>query len=136
MYQKEKYAYAENKDLGVQIAHLPYKSDNKDVQFVFTVILPNEGVQLDEVEQKLASKPDLMEQLLSHQGTRTEELLLYIPKFKMESRFELNDVLKQLGIEDAFDSRADFTGIVSKQVDRAGLYISKVNNLLIRKKVV
>jgi serine protease inhibitor len=128
MYQKEKYAYAENKDLGVQIAHLPYKSDNKDVQFVFTVILPNEDVQLDEVEQKLTSKPDLMQQVLDHQGTRTQELLLYIPKFKMEATFQLNDVLQQLGIQDAFGPKADFTGIVSKEVDSAGLYISKVNN--------
>jgi serpin B len=128
MYQKEKYAYIENKDLRVQIAHLPYKSDSRDVQFVLTVILPNEGVRLDEVEQKLASKPDLMQQVLSHQGTKTEELLLYLPKFKMEATFLLNDVLQQLGMKDAFDGgKADFTGIVSKQVDSAGLYISKVN---------
>jgi serine protease inhibitor len=126
MYQKEKYAYTENKDLRVQIAHLPYKSDNKDVQFVFTVILPNQGVQLEEVEQKLASKPDLMQQVLSHQNTRTEELLLYLPKFKMEATFQLKDVLEQLGMKDAFNSNADFTGIVSKEVDSAGLYISKV----------
>jgi serine protease inhibitor len=129
MYQKEKYAYIENKDLRVQIAHLPYKSDSRDVQFVLTVILPNEGVRLDEVEQKLASKPDLMQQVLSHQGTKTEELLLYLPKFKMEATFLLNDVLQQLGMKDAFDGgKADFTGIVSKQVDSAGLYISKVNH--------
>lgn len=132
MYQKEKYAYAENKDLRVQVAHLPYKSDNKDVQFVLTVILPNQGVQLDAVEQKLTAKPDLMQQLLSQQNTRSEELLLYLPKFKMEATFELNTVLQQLGMVDAFDSRADFTGIVSKEDDKAGLYISKVNNLLIR----
>jgi len=135
MYQKSKYAYAENKDLRVQIAHLPYKSDSNDVQFVLTVILPNQGVRLDEVEQKLASKPDLMLQVLSNQGTRTEELLLYLPKFKMEATFELNEVLKQLGMRDAFDGgKADFTGIVSKEVDSAGLCISKVNNLMIRQK--
>jgi serine protease inhibitor len=136
MYKKEKYAYAENKDLRVQVAHLPYKSDNRDVQFVLTVILPNKDVQLDEIEQKLAAKPGLMQELLSHQGTTTEELLLYLPKFKMEATFELNDVLKQLGMVDAFsETKADFTGIVSKQVDSAGLYISKVSYLLIRKRL-
>jgi serpin B len=137
MYKKEKYAYAENKDLHVQIAHLPYKSDNKDVQFVFTVILPNQGVSLAEVEQKLAAKPDLMQSILSHQGTTTQELLLYLPKFKMEATFQLNDVLQQLGMRDAFDGgKADFTGIVSKEDDAAGLCISKVDNLLIRRKVI
>ncbi|CAF4034137.1 unnamed protein product [Rotaria sordida] len=127
MYKKEKYAYADNNDLNVQIAHLPYKSDNHDVQFVFTVILPKKGVSLDEVEQKLTSKSELMQQVLSHQNTTTQELLLYLPKFKMEATFVLNDVLIQLGMVNAFSGgKADFTGIVSEEDDRNGLYISKV----------
>ncbi|CAF4162013.1 unnamed protein product, partial [Rotaria sordida] len=61
MHQREKFAYAENNDLRVQIVHVPYKSEDKDTEFVFTVILPNRGVQLDVVEQKLASQPNLMQ---------------------------------------------------------------------------
>ncbi|CAF5188225.1 unnamed protein product, partial [Rotaria sp. Silwood1] len=90
MHQKEKFDYAENKDLHVQIAHLPYKSDSHDVQFVFTVILPKQGVSLDEVEQKLTSKPDLMQQVLNGENTTRQELQLYLPKFKMEATFVLN----------------------------------------------
>ncbi|CAF1149812.1 unnamed protein product [Rotaria sp. Silwood1] len=127
MHQKEKFDYAENKDLHVQIAHLPYKSDSHDIQFVFTVILPKQGVSLDEVERKLTSKPNLMQQVLSDESTTRQELLLYLPKFKMEATFVLNDVLIQLGMKNAFSaSKADFTGIVSEQDDRNGLYISKV----------
>ena len=127
MYQKARYAYAENADLGVQIAHLPYKADNRDVQFALTVILPNANVALDQVESKLTAKPELMQQLLSN--ARMEELLLYLPKFKMEAKFQLNDVLQQLGMHDAFnEQKADFTGIVSKEVDHAGLFISKVKH--------
>ncbi|CAF3797395.1 unnamed protein product [Rotaria sp. Silwood1] len=134
MHQKKTFSYAENGDLNVQIAHLPYQSDKYGVRFVFTVILPKRGIPLDEVEQKLASKPDLMRQVLSDEDTTRKELLLYLPKFKMEGRFELNDVLIQLGMINAFDgSKADFTGIVSKQDDRSGLYISKVEKLYIRK---
>lgn len=137
MYQKAKYAYAENSDLGVQIAHLPYKAQNRDVQFAFTVILPNANVALEQVESKLAAKPELMQQILSNGNARTEELLLHLPKFKMEAKFQLNDVLIQMGMRDAFDpSNADFTGIVSKDVDRAGLYISKVKYSMIRIKVL
>ncbi|CAF1276465.1 unnamed protein product [Rotaria sordida] len=111
MHQREKFAYAEDNDLRVQIVHVPYKSENKDIEFVFTVILPNRGVQLDVVEQKLASQPDSMQKLLSHQNTRTEELHLYLPKFKMEATFELSDILQQLGMKDAFSSyKANFTG--------------------------
>ncbi|CAF4629025.1 unnamed protein product, partial [Rotaria sp. Silwood2] len=127
MYQKEKFGYAEDSYLHVQIAHLPYRSDNYDVEFVFTIILPKQGVTLDEVEQKLTSKPGLMQQVLSDENTTRKELLLYLPKFKMEAAFELNDVLIQLGMVNAFiDTKADFTGIVSKQDDRNGLFISKV----------
>ncbi|CAF4677519.1 unnamed protein product [Rotaria sp. Silwood2] len=121
MYQKEKFAYAEDSDLHVQIAHLPYKSENQEVQFVFTIILPKQGVTLDEVEQKLTSKPDLMQQVLSDKNTTRKELLLYLPKFKMEATFELNDVLIKLGMVNAFSNiKADFTGIVCKQDERDG----------------
>ncbi|CAF5037146.1 unnamed protein product [Rotaria sp. Silwood1] len=127
MYQKEKFDYAEDNNLHVQIAHLPYQRDNDQVEFVFTVILPKQNVSLDEVEQKLASKTNLMQQILSYEKTTREELLLYLPKFKMEATFELNDVLIRLGMINAFsDTKANFTGIFSEQNDKNGLYISKV----------
>ncbi|CAF1444953.1 unnamed protein product [Rotaria sp. Silwood1] len=127
MHQKGQFAYAENNDLHVQIVHVPYKSENKDVEFVFTVILPNRGVQLDVVEQNLASQPDLMQKLFSREKTRTEELNLYLPKFKMETTFELSDVLQQLGMKDAFNGhKANFSGIVSTKNNQNRLYISKI----------
>ncbi|CAF4963641.1 unnamed protein product [Rotaria sp. Silwood1] len=110
MHQREKFAYAENNDLHVQIVHIPYTR-----------------VELDVVEQKLASQPDLMQNLLNHQNTRTEELHLYLPKFKMEATFELSDILQQLGMKDAFSNyKANFTGIASGKNNRDHLYISKV----------
>jgi serine protease inhibitor len=127
MYMKHKFAYTENKDLQVQVAHLPYKSQNSHLQFVFTIILPNRDVQLDEVERKLALKPALLQQLMDHSSTTSQELLLYLPKFKMETTFNLNDVLIRLGMRDAFsDTEANFRGMVSRDTDPAGLYISKV----------
>jgi serpin B len=48
---------------------------------------------------------------------------LFLPKFKLESQFELNDVLASMGMPDAFDPRtADFSGISSEP----GLFISHV----------
>ncbi|CAF1312657.1 unnamed protein product [Rotaria sordida] len=127
MHQREKYAYVENNNLRVQIVHIPYKSENKDVEFVFTIILPNREIQLDIVEQKLASQPNLIQKLLSHQNTRIEELHLYLPKFKMETTFALNNILQQLGMKDAFNSSvANFTGIASEKNNTDRLYISKV----------
>ncbi|CAF4266539.1 unnamed protein product, partial [Rotaria sordida] len=94
--------------------------DNEDIQFVFTVVLPKQGVLFDEVEQKLALKPDLMQKILSNQNARTEKLHLYLPKFKMEAVFQLNGVLIQLGMVNVFnDTEADFRGIINKQDDRS-----------------
>ena len=56
MQQQESFFYAENKELNVQVAHLPYKSENRRTQLVFTVILPNRGVSFEMVEQQLDIK--------------------------------------------------------------------------------
>jgi serine protease inhibitor len=128
MFRKDYYGYAENEDLGVQIAHLPYKSSDQNTIFVFTVVLPNQGVQLEQVEQKLTSNKQLRQQVLSNQGGKSAELLLYLPKFKLETKYELKDVLIKLGMEQAFsDKKADFEGIIGKVDDRNRVFISKVN---------
>ncbi|CAF3797856.1 unnamed protein product [Rotaria socialis] len=126
MFQTGKYAYAENNDLHAQIAHLPYQSDNENIQFAFTVILPKQDISLDEVERKLALQPDLMQLVLSDHNTSMTELLLYLPKFKMKASLKLDDVLKQLGMENAFNSTANFTGITSQQDGEDGIFISEV----------
>lgn len=128
MYQQEEFFYVNNKELNVQVAHLPYKSENYSTQLVFTVILPNQGVSFENIEQRLTANPQLMKQLLSQQGGRSRELQLYLPKFKMETTFQLNDVLQQLGVKDAFSSAsADFTGMVKSEDMTENLYISSVS---------
>ncbi|CAF0877967.1 unnamed protein product [Adineta ricciae] len=127
MCQKETFAYAENSSLGVQIVHLPYKSSSENVRFVFTIILPKKGVSLSDVENKFASKPSLLHNVLNNQNATPRELLLYVPKFKMETSFEYGSVLAQLGMRDAFDeNEADFTGIVGKLHGQSRLFIDKV----------
>jgi serine protease inhibitor len=128
MSQKEYHNYAENKDLHVQIAHLPYSNSSQDVRFVFTIVLPNEGVSLDEVEKKLTSNLQLRQQLLSDENAKSQELLVYLPKFKLETKYELKDILIELGMKDAFsEKKADFEGIIGKVNDENRIRISKVN---------
>jgi serine protease inhibitor len=64
MYQKENFQYSENKDLRIQVVHIPYKRNNREIEFVFIVLLPNCDVQFEEVEQKLSTDPQLMQQVL------------------------------------------------------------------------
>lgn len=128
MSQKKTFKYAENKDLRVQIIHLPYLSSNADKQFVFSIILPNEDVQLNEVEQKLNTNLLLKQQLLSNENATPTYVSLHLPKFKLETKYSLQDVLTQMGMEDAFsDFKADFEGIVGQLTSKNRIRISKVN---------
>ncbi|NXK52216.1 SPB10 protein, partial [Chauna torquata] len=53
----------------------------------------------------------------------TETLVdLYLPKFRLEDRFDLSDTLRSMGMPSAFSSSADFSGVTEK-ID---LVISKV----------
>jgi serpin B len=60
---------------------------------------------------------------------RKQELTLQLPKFTLEYELELNDVLKMLGMEIAFNpAEADFTRMYKKEEVGMNLYISKVKH--------
>ncbi len=46
---------------------------------------------------------------------KNEKVNLHLPKFKMESEYELNKPLKEMGLASAFNSTADFSGITGKK---------------------
>ncbi|CAF1095398.1 unnamed protein product [Didymodactylos carnosus] len=127
MYQKQTYSYTNDKNLNAQVIHIPYKNaESNGHQFVFTVILPAEGVSLSDVEKKLSDE-NTQKNVFDKSNRTRQEVNLFLPKFKMEFKFIVNDALKQLGMEDAFNGqKADFTGIVTKENNDGNLYISKV----------
>ena len=51
-----------------------------------------------------------------------EEVEVFLPRFKLEENYDMEDFLCKLGMTDAFDNGADFSGISSKH----GLSLSKV----------
>ncbi|XP_027265087.2 serpin B6-like [Cricetulus griseus] len=51
-----------------------------------------------------------------------EKVEVFLPQFKLEENYDMKDVLCKLGMTDAFEDRADFSGMSSKQ----GLFLSKV----------
>ena len=54
---------------------------------------------------------------------RKQEIMVFFPKFKVESQFSLARILSAMGMPDAFEpDRADFSGMVGKKE----LYISEV----------
>jgi len=55
-------------------------------------------------------------------GLTQKKVRLILPKFKATSEFELSDVLKEMGMPEAFSDKADFSGMTG----RKDLKISKV----------
>jgi serpin B len=53
---------------------------------------------------------------------KSQQVELFLPRFKMESGFKLRDTLGQMGMPDAFGPKADFSGLDGTQ----NLFISDV----------
>jgi serpin B len=112
MRQSEMLDY--NMGDGYQAVRLPYSGDSADM----LVLLPDQG-RFAEFEEALNAETVI--EILS--GLESRQINLVIPKFKVESTFELSDALPAMGMQDAFDaSKADFSSISGKPE----LYISNV----------
>ena len=60
------------------------------------------------------TKPDVMDE---------EEVEVFLPRFTLEESYDMEEVLRDLGMTDAFqEARADFSGMSS----RRGLHLSRV----------
>ncbi|XP_076634199.1 uncharacterized protein LOC143348166 [Colletes latitarsis] len=113
MYANGVYKFGELSDLKASFVEIPYQSNDMSM----VVILPNEVNSLFEVEKRLEgiNINDIL-----NQGYE-RELHLYLPKFRIEKKIDLNDVLKKLGLVDMFSSRANFSAIAD-----SNLFVSKV----------
>jgi len=88
------------------IVHIPYQGDRK----AMFIVLPDkkEGVPYSDLTFG-ANKEDF--EALNLDQLELQRVKLIMPKFKIESRFELKESLQNMGLTDAFTPRADFSGI-------------------------
>ncbi len=95
----------------------PYK-DNK---YAFVALLPHENVTMEDFLENLSGET-LMNVLAE---SKSQEVNVQIPKFSTQYEILLNDVLKEIGITDAFDqSRANFSALGKSE--EGNIYIDKV----------
>ncbi|XP_059801634.1 serpin B8-like isoform X5 [Hypanus sabinus] len=77
--------------------------------------------RFSELEKKLTS--DKLLEWTSPENLEPSKMSIYLPKFKLEAKYDLEPTLKRLGISAAFDSEsADFSGMTAA----GGLSLSKI----------
>jgi serpin B len=105
MNQSGEFRYAEDAD--IQVVELPYAGEALSM----VVLLPRQADGLPALEKSLNARK--LADWLSKLRPRTVRVAL--PRFKMTSDFQLNDVLQALGMRDAFTGAADFSGMTGSR---------------------
>uniref|UniRef100_A0A1E1WWH8 Putative serpin-like protein ase inhibitor n=1 Tax=Tityus obscurus TaxID=1221240 RepID=A0A1E1WWH8_TITOB len=110
----EVFPYASFSDEGFHALELPYKGE----EISMVILLPERRDGLQQLVNEInASK---LQSIISE--LYPIKVNVKLPKFKMEDSKELKENLISLGMKDAFNGRADFSGISGKP----DLYISDV----------
>ncbi|KAI4462597.1 serine protease inhibitor serpin [Holotrichia oblita] len=115
MHMNKKFLYGEDSDLDAQIVSLPYK--NQDLSLM--IILPRSKTGIQALEKKLVTK-DLG---AISRTLRNVEVILSLPKFKIETTMDLNGPLQELGMDIIFSDVADFPNMLE---GKEPLKVSKV----------
>ena len=106
------YGYARGD--GYQVVDVPYSWGEMSM----TILLPDEGTTLESLEGSLDS--EMLDRIID--GIVTDWVTLTMPLFEFESEFSLDKTLAGMGMADAFDGRADFSGMTGSR----DLWISEV----------
>ncbi|KAL3976833.1 small subunit ribosomal protein S25e [Sarotherodon galilaeus] len=119
MYQKKKLPYNYIPDHDLQILELPYVAE----ELSMFILLPKESS-----DPLLKLEKELTQERLNKWTDRKNmevdsEVVLHLPKFKLEEDYELNEPLAKLGMKDMFCAgRANLSGMNGE----AGLFLSMV----------
>lgn len=101
MHQTDSFGYFAGQ--GYQAVNLPYSDGSTSM----LILMPAAG-SLDQFESNLTA--DVLQKTID--GLSTAEVRLSMPRFKIESSFDLGSTLTQLGMDAAFDpQKADFSAM-------------------------
>jgi serpin B len=103
MFAKTRIGFAAHPEAGVTVAELPYEGD--EVSMI--VLLPDAVDGLAAVESQLS--PERLASWTS--DLPRQDVLVYLPRFSLESRFGLGPTLSAMGMPLPFSSGADFSGM-------------------------
>ncbi|KAI4530753.1 hypothetical protein MG293_018611 [Ovis ammon polii] len=117
MYNKSTFKITYIEEISTEILVLPYVGQELNM----VILLPSEITDVYTVEKALTyeklvawTKPDTLS---------NEELEVFLPRFTLEESYDMEGVLRDLGMTDAFDvAQADFSRMSSSR----DLYLSKI----------
>lgn len=104
MRMESKFAYAEADDL--QILSMPYEGD----RISMLVLLPKNNIKSLDKSLTIENLDDWKSSL------KEQEVLLSIPKFKLETKYELPETMKSMGMKLAFTDSSDLSGIAERNL--------------------
>ncbi len=100
-----------------------FAKNYKGGQYTFVALLPDEGVTAEELIKQLSEKPT--DGILYNSSP--EKVYTSIPKFENTFDTEMSEILKALGMPDAFDSRvSDFSKMGEATVPGENICINRV----------
>ncbi|XP_037823486.1 serine protease inhibitor 77Ba-like [Lucilia sericata] len=108
MTQMGLFTYVNVKELDAHVLELPYGKENR---LSMLIILPKRGVKLNKIVNNLANvgvkeihrQLNVAAQYYDNDDDKPE-VEVFIPKFTTESHFTLSPILRNMGIQDLFDS--------------------------------
>ncbi len=109
MSQTNDFKYTGNKDF--QAVELPYVGQVLSM----VILLPRQIDGCGQLENRLT--PALLSSSLAQMTMR--EVEIHLPRFKLESSFDLKETLSKMGMPDAFGAQADLAGLDGER----GLFI-------------
>uniref|UniRef100_A0A2K6LKD0 Alpha-1-antitrypsin n=3 Tax=Rhinopithecus bieti TaxID=61621 RepID=A0A2K6LKD0_RHIBE len=114
MHQKEQFAFGMDTELNCFVLQMDYKGDA-----VAFFVLPSKG-KMRQLEQALSARTL---RKWSH-SLQKRWIEVFIPKFSISASYNLETILPKMGIQNAFDENADFSGITK----RDSLQLSKATH--------
>uniref|UniRef100_A0A0E9Y101 Serine protease inhibitor n=1 Tax=Amblyomma americanum TaxID=6943 RepID=A0A0E9Y101_AMBAM len=103
MSVRRTFSYAYLEAIGASALAIPYAGD----RFSMIIVLPRTRTGLSTVESQLTV--DALEKLAN--DLVGQDVIVLLPKFNLETDYDLVSSLRKLGLESAFDSTADLSGI-------------------------
>ncbi|XP_006192549.2 LOW QUALITY PROTEIN: serpin B11 [Camelus ferus] len=117
MYQTGMFKLAFIKKPQMQVLELPYVNNTLSM----IILLPVGLADLQQVEEQLNAKT--FSEWTSPSNLVEQEVEVHLPRFKLDVKYELNSLLKSLGMTDIFSQvKADLSGISPTE----GLFVTKV----------